>query len=430
VIEAAALEKLLPEYLGRQRWFSGSTAPDASVTAIREVKPGLNWALVDSAGAVYQLLVGTRPATEPPPFIQGQDAAVLGTVDGLVVYDATIDPELALSLLALVAPGEQAGHVRPAGAEQSNTSLVYDDRLILKLYRRLFPGPNPDVQVVTAITAAGFENTPAAVGVWRDKGYDLAVCQQFLAEAAEGWSLALTSLRDFYGADCEDPGDCGGDFAPEAERLGDTTARMHIAMADAFGRAPGDAAAWAELVQAQLRRLKKGDVPAAAAEQFVARLRDAADPGPAIRVHGDYHLGQVLRTDAGWYVLDFEGEPARPLTERTAPSSPLKDVSGMLRSLHYAAQAALIERAEASQDKLLPLADKWEARNREAFLRGYMAAAASAGSGLLPADEASLEAVLASFEFDKAVYELLYERGHRPEWERIPKAALRRLVEA
>lgn len=426
MLDAAALEKLLPDHLPKQRWFPGSVAADVKVVEIGEPAPGLTWALIEVNGATYQVVVGTRPATEPPAFVQGHESGVLGTADGLLVYDAVLDPALALSILPLVAPDEHAEHARPAGAEQSNTSLVYDNRLILKLFRRLSPGPNPDVEVVTALAAAGFENTPAPVGVWRAHGYDLAICQQFLAEAVEGWSLALTSLRDFYAADCEDPAECGGDFAPEAERLGLTTAQMHVALASAFGRVPGDAAAWAALVEAQVARLQPGDVDPAAAARFVARLRSVADAGAAVRVHGDYHLGQVLRTDAGWYVLDFEGEPARPVAERTAPSSPMKDVAGMLRSFHYASQVALTERAEAEPGRLAPRARRWEERQRRAFLRGYLTDAAE--SGLLPADEASCLAVLAAFEFDKAVYELLYERAHRPEWERIPQAALRRLL--
>ena len=426
MIDAAALEKLLPDYLPRQRWFSGQDAPDGvAIRRFEERAPGLGWALVDAAGSTYQLVIGTRPATEPPPFVQGQDWGVLGTIDGLVVYDATLDPELSMSLLELVAPDEAAEHVRPAGAEQSNTSLVYDNRLILKLFRRLAEGPNPDVEVVTALTAAGFENTPAAVGVWEEGDYDLAVCQQFLAEAIDGWSLALTSLRDFYAADCEDPADCGGDFAPEAERLGETTARMHVALAEAFGSSKGNPAAWADLADAQLGRLRDDDVDRSAADRFVSGLRQVKDAGAAIRVHGDYHLGQVLRTDAGWYVLDFEGEPARPLPERTAPSSPLKDVAGMLRSFHYAAQVALIERGVENPEHFAPLASRWEARQRDAFLRGY--GSVDEVAELLPAAPAQ-DAVLTAFELDKAVYELMYERGHRPDWVHIPQSAITRLL--
>jgi maltokinase len=425
-LEAAALEKLLPDYLPRQRWFAGHDAGDARIERLEEKAEGLTWALVDAAGTTYQVVVGTRPATEPPSFVQGHENGVLGTSDGLLVYDATLDPSLALQLLRLTAPDETAEVARPAGAEQSNTSLVYDNRLILKLFRRLAEGPNPDVEVVTALAKVGFENTPAPVGVWEDGDYDLAICQHFLAEAAEGWSLALTSLRDFYGADCEDPAECGGDFGPEAERLGETTAHMHAALAAAFGRSPGDARAWADLAETQVARLGPADVDRRAADGFIQQLRDVTDAGAAIRVHGDYHLGQVLRTDAGWYVLDFEGEPARPLAERTAPSSPLKDVAGMLRSFHYAAQVGLMDRAEQNVELYAARADAWEQHNRDAFLAGYLGV--DAVKELLPADEGSCAAVLTAFELDKAVYELLYERAHRPDWVSVPQSAITRLL--
>ena len=148
-----------------------------------------------------------------------------------------------------------------------------------------------------------------------------------------------------------------------------------------------------------------------------------ADPGPAIRTHGDYHLGQVMRTDAGWYVLDFEGEPDRPLEERQRPTSPLRDVAGMLRSLHYASAVALTER---DGDEFAEAAAAWEARNRQAFLDGYLPVGGQ-GRASCPPTEASVDAVLAAFELEKAVYELSYERAHRPDWEHIPLTALRRL---
>ena len=138
-------------------------------------------------------------------------------------------------------------------------------------------------------------------------------------------------------------------------------------------------------------------------------------------MHGDYHLGQVMRTDEGWYVLDFEGEPARPIEERRRPTSALKDVAGMLRSLHYASMVAMFERDEEHTDE----AAAWEQRNREAFLTGYLPKARAAG--VVPDDQASTAVVLAAFETEKALYELGYEQAHRPDWARIPLAALRRL---
>jgi maltokinase len=266
--------------------------------------------------------------------------------------------------------------------------------------------------------------------------YDLALLQPFLAGAVDGWALALTSLRDLFGVHdtqsmpiidmsapppasaAPDPSEAGGDFSGEARRLGDTTAAMHVALAEAFGRHEGNAAVWADDVEAQARRSLADVVPALA---ILDELRHA-DPGPSIRGHGDYHLGQVMRTDAGWYILDFEGEPDRPLVERERPTSPLRDVAGMLRSLHYAAAVALTER---DGDEFAESAAAWEARNRQAFLDGYLPAAAK--GGILPADQASVDAVLAAFELEKAVYELSYERAHRPDWEHIPLTALRRL---
>ena len=170
--------------------------------------------------------------------------------------------------------------------------------------------------------------------------------------------------------------------------------------------------------------MEPGDVDLRGAKEIIDQLGDL-DAGSAIRVHGDYHLGQVLRTDAGWFVLDFEGEPARPLDERRRPSSPLKDVAGMLRSFHYASAVARTERDESA---LEGMAAAWENRNRQAFLRGYMRAAAP--GGILPSDPECVAVVLAAFELEKAVYELGYERAFRPEWAHIPLSALRRLTEA
>jgi len=156
------------------------------------------------------------------------------------------------------------------------------------------------------------------------------------------------------------------------------------------------------------------------AERVIAAMRDVSNPGPATRIHGDYHLGQVMRTDEGWYILDFEGEPDRSLDDRRRAASPLRDVAGMLRSFHYASLVALADRDE------IGLVEAWEERNRCAFLDGYTIEADD--GGLLPPDRSSVETILRGFELEKAVYELNYEEAHRPEWARIPKAALRRLA--
>ena len=421
------VDELLAGYLGRQRWYSGAPPTTATVADREDLAEGLEWLLVDAGGARYQVVLGRRWAAPPPEFLHGHDDAVLGVVDDQVVFDATLDPDYARLLLGRVAPHEEAHLVRPMGAEQSNTSLVFDDRVVLKLFRRLHTGPNPDVEITTALAATGFTHVAEPLGVWRRGDVDLAVCSRYLAGGAEGWALALTSLRDLYATGGDDPAAAGGDFAAEAGRLGEVTAGLHLALAESFGSERGDPAAWAKTVEAQAARLEEGDLDPILLEAFVERLRAVAEPGSAIRVHGDYHLGQVMRTDSGWFVLDFEGEPARSLAERRLPSSPLKDVAGMLRSLQYAAAVALSERDELEQERLFQLAEAWERRNRMAFLRGYLCT--EGVEALLPEAGADRHAVLAAFELDKAVYEVLYERAHRPDWVEIPRRAIRRLLD-
>lgn len=425
---STVLEPLLAPYLGRQRWYAGPAPLSATVVASEMLADGLQWLLADAGGARYQVFVGLRPAGSAPDFLSGNDQAVIGVVGDEIAFDATYDPEYAKAILELVAPGESADLVRPMGAEQSNTSLVIDDRLVLKVFRRLHEGPNPDVEVPTALARLGFSHVAAPLGLWRRDGTDLAVCSEYLAGGAEGWALALTSLRDLYATGVEDPAQTGGDFGAEAGRLGTVTAGLHLALAEAFGATPGDPGEWAASVEAQMARLEQSDIDPVAAKEFVERLRAVDQPGLAVRAHGDYHLGQVMRTDGGWFVLDFEGEPARSLEERSRPSSPLKDVAGMLRSFQYAAAVALSERDEGEQERLAPLADAWESRNRTAFLRGYLGT--DGIDALLPSPGPDHSAVQTAFELDKAVYEVLYERAHRPGWVDIPLGAVRRLLDA
>jgi len=434
----------LSAYLSRQRWFAGAGPPDSPQVvysrAERSGWPSLVRLLVEADGATYQVVVGLRPINEPPEFLRGHDEAVLGEVDTddgrALAYDAIFDSELALGMLHDLVPDAGAERARVMSVEQSNSSVVYDDQLILKLFRRLQDGPNPEVEVSQALADAGFKWVPAPIASLTHESAHLALVQPFLAGGVEGWALALTSLRDLFGvhdtqsmpviteADLQrgapDPGAAGGDFSAEARRLGETSAGMHVALAAALGSTPGDAGAWADDIAAQVDRVVHPDFDKESARQVLDALR-SVDPGPAIRVHGDYHLGQVMRTDAGWYILDFEGEPARPLAERRRPSSPLRDVAGMLRSFHYASEVAMLERDSGLEEA----GRAWEACNRQAFLDGYLPDAAE--GGVLPEGEAAVDAVLAAFELEKAVYELAYEQAHRPQWESIPLAALRRL---
>ena len=436
------LAALIPAYLGGQRWYAGAEAPDPSLVNIDELKElwvaddGTRrlWQAIVSAGPDwYQLLLGERPAGQRAEFLHGRDEAVLGAAANAYFYDATLDSEMAKVLLRVASGGgETATFARQLTAEQSNTSLVYDDRLILKVFRRLHEGRNPDVEVTTALVGAGFEHVATPLISWRDERFDLAFGQEFLAGGTEGWALAVTSLRDLYGSESRSPEEAGGDFAAEAERLGRVTAEMHLALQSVFGSAPAAEAAssWSRLLDGFGPRLEAASAVAGKSlwpdcSLLVDRFGRVREPGAYFRVHGDFHLGQVMRTDNGWRVLDFEGEPARPLHERTAPCSPLKDVSAMLRSFHYAARHVLAEHRVAEWESLLPLAAAWEAHNRRAFMDGYEDVA---GIQVLLPERGSVSAVVAAYELDKALYELEYEQAHRPEWVPIPLDALDRII--
>ena len=439
----------LPEYLPAQRWFAGSDPPDPSEVRVAATtrlwsEDGNHelWQMLVEVGDVrYQLLLGVRPAGEVAEFLSGQERAVLGWAEDVFAYDALLDSDLAKRLLEISSGGtESALRVRPMGAEQSNTSIVYDDRLVLKVFRKLQSGPSADVEITTALAGAGFAHVPAPLVVWRDGQQDYAFGQQFLAGGTEGWALALTSLRDLYsitsrGDGAGEPGtpaEAGGDFAAEASRLGRMTAEMHIALHDVFGPAPRPetVAGWSSLVASLPDRLKRASEQVdrdllEEASPLLSRLNEIEDPGPAIRVHGDYHLGQVIRTDLGWYVIDFEGEPARAAEHRMDRASPFKDVTGMLRSFHYASRHALVEQDVAAWPEIVPLARAWESHNRQAFLEGYQSHEGVAP--LLPEPPVPA-AVMAAYELDKALYELDYELAHRPEWVGIPADALERLA--
>ncbi|MGI9118560.1 MAG: maltokinase N-terminal cap-like domain-containing protein [Acidimicrobiales bacterium] len=445
MIDPQALTTALADYLPRQRWFAGSQCVPAdlavaSMTTLREDGwPVLLQVLVEARTlgdglpdhATYQVVLGLRPVGSREAFLEGKPEAIVSELDSdlgtALAYDAAIDPELAVSLLHHMAPGEEVERARYLGADQSNTSVVFDERLIMKLFRRLADGPNPDAEVTRALVGVGFTHVAEPVAEWRGDDVDFAVVNQFLVGGSEGFALALISLRDLYDRRCP-PGEAGADFAPDARRLGTITAEMHLALAEAFGGGPADASRWAQDMEAHLARVRLPGVETDRVRRVYQRLREIVDPGPAIRVHGDFHLGQVMRTDAGWYVLDFEGEPDRPLGERRRPSSPLRDVAGLVRSFHYAPQVAVQEWGPEPDPELLGLADAWEQHNAAAFVAGYLE---TDGVGaVLPGADADRQLVQAAFELDKAVYEVGYEQSHRPEWVGIPLSAVHRILEA
>ena len=440
MITPEQIAELVPDHLAKQRWYDHDRPPTrvevADAEAWVEGDPILWWLLVDAFDGDdrlgrYQLFVGARTEPELHDFLIGKDAELLGRIGDAVAYDAAIDSALAIEILSRIAPSLSASSVRALTVEQSNSSIVYDEKIIVKLFRRIHRGANPDIDAIASLAEQGYGHVPQQYGVLeRDDSsagegpatQHLAVAREFLAGASDGWHLALTSLRIIF-ARHEDPATSGGDFAPDAGRLGAITAQLHVAMAGAFGTEDAELSTWVAGFRSQLDRVRP-HVPADDISARYDRVAELRDVGPAMRIHGDLHLGQSLRADSGWYLIDFEGEPARPLAERVRPSSPLRDVAGMLRSFHYAAEVA---RWEGNHDdaESRDEAAAWEKRSRQAFLDGYFS---TDGIDALLPPEPNRIPVLEAFELDKATYEVAYEVAYRPNWVPIPLGAIERLL--
>jgi maltokinase len=439
-------EEALASWLPQQRWFAGKGTPITGLAVAADTTlvggdPGLRHLIVDVSQAAgtdaYQLFVGLRSVL--PHRLEHVRIGPAG--HDLTAYDGLHDPDLTAMLLAAIAgessigplrftrrPGAQIGtgwESLVLTAEQSNTSLLFGEEAILKVFRRLSPGPNPDLEVPDALARLGSPHVAAPLG-WittQTGGLPtvLAVLSRYLRAAADGWSLAATSVRDLYASGGTQAAQAGGDFAGEAERLGEATAEVHRDLALAFGIQELPAPAYPEVSAQMLDRLDRGvaAVPELARLDRVLRtafeeVATLTDPLEVQRIHGDYHLGQVMRTQTGWVLLDFEGEPAVPLEQRRAYFPALRDVAGMLRSLDYAAHFQLAGHDHAEQ--IMPAARDWARRNQAAFCAGY----ARAGG----ADPGKHGILVRALTLDKAVYEVIYEARNRPSWLPIPLGSI------
>jgi maltokinase len=362
-------------------------------------------------------------------------------------YDAVHDREAMAAYLRAFAfppdgplvfhrlPGEEldaTAHSTPFTGEQSNSSVAFGESALLKIFRRVTPGTNPDIEVHDVLTRAGSDNVAALYG-WveastgppDDGTFQLAMLQQFLRTASDGWELALASVRNLFAEADLYADEVGGDFAGEAQRLGEAVGRIHALLAEHFPtsrRSPADQARLGATMTARLDAaldvVPELTAHAPALRELYAAA-GAVEGGDIQRIHGDLHLGQTLRTAKGWKIVDFEGEPAKPLAERVEPDSPWRDVAGMLRSFDYAPRVAAMTAATADDtgtEQRLYRAAEWSARNQSAFLEAY-------ARHQLTEDEQTL---LKAYVADKAVYECVYEVRNRPAWLAIPLAALGR----
>jgi trehalose synthase-fused probable maltokinase len=482
----------LREALAGQRWFAGKNRSVSEVTPVDEAAvpgtPGLlalfDVAFADQGRERYCIPVAP-PASGQAPFVDAMaDPAFCLALLEAIRTGATLagargafrcTPTPALAELLPAAPRE----CRPVGREQSNTSVVYDRRAILKLLRRLESGPSAELELTDFLTRqAAFPGAPRLGGavVYEAEGAEpvtLAVLHEFVPNQGDAWTATLERLAEYYASAIEGRGEESPDpvfaralaaaDAHEAARLGVLTGRLHRTLASAPPGHPlaaepiaaEDVAAWTEELLGQLRRATES--LAAGLHGLAPSLREIAqrvvgDGAPLAdglralsalagsgvvkaRVHGDYHLGQLLRTADGFTILDFEGEPARSLAERRAKQCVLKDVAGMLRSFAYAAQVGLGRRLEASPsdarlaERLRPWAQAWEDGARTAFLDAYLGEVARPGGPVIvPAERETFAAVLRAYELDKALYELEYELANRPAWVSVPLVALERAV--
>jgi maltokinase len=448
------IQPLVEAWLPTQRWFAGK-GRDAGMSvaqlAALDVDPPVTiWTAHvdygDGDSETYQVpLVARR---EP---VETLEHVLLGSIDSgdgpQWIYDALHDKDVTPAWLIGMRDQVEDGPLRfvryaddpddipvhePSlvlTGEQSNTSMVFGDVAIMKAFRRLQPGINPDIEVQGELSKLGAKHIARLLGAVEADidgvPFSLAMLQEFMTSGTDGWELAKTSVRDLMAEADLHAEEAGGDFAGESERLGEAVAAVHADLALAFGVREAAADELRARADAMRERLDQAlpivpalaDVAEALAGIYTA-VTSLAGSVTFQRIHGDLHLGQALRTVKRWVLIDFEGEPMAAMNARREFDSPLRDVAGMLRSFEYAGHHRVIEIGFDAQ--LSYRAAEWSSRNRDAFCAGYAAA-----SG---ADPRTHDVLLRAYEADKAVYEAVYEARNRPGWLPIPLASLTRLA--
>ncbi|MFL6527014.1 MAG: maltose alpha-D-glucosyltransferase [Chthoniobacterales bacterium] len=511
-LNVRSLERdVLPDWVRARRWFGGKarTLREMKVVERVPVTDGgtefwfLEVSYLDGPSETYSLPVRIAFGQEARTLMAQTQNAVIARFSGpddAVLHDATFDDGFRKSLFTAISKTNRSagrsgelvgvrgtafstdGATEPErsqllGAEQSNSSMLFDGKYFLKLYRKLEDGPNPDVEITRFLTErANFPNVPAFLGAVeykrpRSEATVLCLLQNAVTAEGDAWTVTLDSISRFYErvlerkADLQGEGAAagpllteliGGVYPERAKLLGQRTGEMHRALASIeddklFAPEPFNAMAQRSVFQnmrALTRRVlvllqkKVSSLPekfrGEAAEVLAAektileqerRVLDRRSVATKIRIHGDYHLGQVLYTGKDFIILDFEGEPARALSERKLKRSALRDVAGMVRSFQYAAYSALWQPAMRSEDIpfLEAWADVWYREMSSVFLQSYLEV--TRGAPFIPQNEDDLRILLQAYLLDKAVYEVAYELNNRPDWVIIPIRGIKHILQ-
>ena len=481
--------KALESFMPTKRWYSAKddTIKAVGIEAVAPIGGKTTFAVVKvelNGGDAPMFVIPLRAAFgERAKAVD--EKAVICSIENGVVFDAAGESDFSAGVLDLMAKDaavdvgngltfkasatakgkaliESVAGLpqKMMGVEQSNTSLIVGKKIMLKIYRRVAYGENPEIVTSSFLTeTAGFENTPAYLGKAELTSADgkilgVGILQAFVANDGDGWGYTMKYLQSVFAKVKSGEAVDHADYLKTAALLGRRTAEMHKAFAKGTDKvfapapvSPADLTDWTAQVVAQADRTiavakanvapltgdmrRKVETLIARRDAIVERIKALVPANVKCmktRFHGDYHLGQVVVANGDFFLLDFEGEPLRPIAERQIKHCVLKDVAGMVRSFDYAAFGSVLMFVdEADRPQMLPVAAEWQKQATEAFLNGYFQN--MAGCASLPDNAEDTQKLLDLFVLEKALYEVIYEVANRPDWLAIPMNGLSRLID-